>query len=228
MGAVGVTFFAMTQLSSNGLVCVFGSNNHNFGDGIVAVFTRASTSSQAWTQVATVTGAPGSNLGSSVNISADGSVIVAGVYLSNAGVGSTNVYNFNATTGALSLVTTLLGTGAVGAAQQGYYSALSGDGMTVAVGGPGDDANYGAVWMFNNVGGTWAQTGSKLAAYNASKTPQPFIGAVVALSYNGTRMAVTTYSVVAQNSGCIFMYNLVDGAWTQGQTIYPLLSTITT
>ena len=147
-----------------------------------------------------------------------------GAYLSNAGVGSTNVYSFNAATGTLTLVTTLVGTDAVGGSQQGYFNALSGDGLTLAVGGPGDNASYGAVWIFKNVGGTWTQMGSKLAPYNASSNA--FIGEFVALSYDGTRLAVAaTYNALAQYSGCIFMYDLVDGAWVQGQTIYPLFST---
>lgn len=223
-GTVGVFFFAMTQLSSNGRVCVFGSNYNNGGDGIVAVFTRPSTSSQTWTQVATVNGSTGSGFGEAVSISADGAVIAVGVFTLNGGVGGTNVYAFNAATGTLTLVATVVGTGALGLAFQGYSAAVSGDGATLAVGGEADNAGYGAVWMFKNVNGTWTQMGSKLAPYNA--TPVAFVGAAVALSYDGTRLAVaSTGNALAQNSGSVFMYDLVDGvSWVQGQTIYPLLT----
>ena len=222
VGSSGTTYFAMTQLSSNGLVCVYGSGSDVGG---AAVFTRPSTSSQTWTQVATVHGAPGDNLGDAVNISADGTVITMGSYTSNGGVGSTNVYSFNAATGTLTLVTTLVGTGAVGGSQQGYFNALSGDGTTLVVGGPQDNARYGAVWTFKNAGdGTWTQMGTKLAPYNAS--PGAFFGEFVALSYDGTRLAVAaTLNSLAQPTGSVFMYNLVDGAWVQGQTIYPPLPT---
>jgi len=224
VGSAGTPFYAMTQLSSNGLVCVYGSGSDAGG---AAVFTRPSISSQAWTQVATVNGAPGDSLGNAVNISADGTVITMGAYSSNGGVGSTNVYSFNAVLSTLTLVTTLVGTGAVGGSQQGFFNALSGDGMTLAVGGPADNASYGAVWTFKNAGdGTWTQMGSKLAPYNAS--PIAKIGEFVALSYDGTRLAVAAiYNSLAQSTGSVFMYNLVDGAWVQGQTIYPLLSPIT-
>ena len=40
----------------------------------------------------------------------------------------------------------LVGTGAVGNAQQGSSVALSGDGNTVIVGGPHDNSNAGAAW----------------------------------------------------------------------------------
>jgi len=226
MGAFGVTYFAQVQLSSNGLVCVFGANYTAADAGIVAVFTRPTISSQAWTQVATVTGTPGSGLGDAVSISADGPVIAVGVWNLNANAGSTNVYNFNAATGALMLVATLVGTGAVGPANQGYFVTLSGDGMTLAVSGPVDDGDKGAVWMFQMVSGTWTQMGPKLAPHNASATA--FFGTTVALSYNGTLLAVGSSNAVAQNSGCVFTFNSVNGAWAQGQTIYPLLSTALT
>ena len=222
VGAAGVTSFAMVQLSSNGLVCVFGTNYTTPDTSIVAVFTRPTILSQAWTQVATVTGPPGSGFGDAVSVSADGSVIAVGVYNLNANAGGTNVYSFNAATGALTLVTTLVGTGTVGPANQGYFVSLSGDGMTLAVGGPVDDG--GAVWMFQNVNGTWVQMGPKLAPHNASSN----FGTSVALSYSGTLLAVGSSNTVAQNSGCVFTFNSVNGAWVQGQTIYPLLSTAPT
>jgi hypothetical protein len=40
----------------------------------------------------------------------------------------------------------LVGTGAVGNSQQGWSVALSDDGNTAIVGGPGDSSNIGAAW----------------------------------------------------------------------------------
>ena len=42
----------------------------------------------------------------------------------------------------------LVGTGAAGNAGQGYSVALSGDGYTAIVGGPGDKTDVGATWVF--------------------------------------------------------------------------------
>jgi hypothetical protein len=42
----------------------------------------------------------------------------------------------------------LVGTGAVGTALQGYFVALSADGNTAIVGGPGDNSHIGAAWVF--------------------------------------------------------------------------------
>jgi hypothetical protein len=47
-------------------------------------------------------------------------------------------------------------------------AALSGDGNTAMVGGPGDNygnpsvGDIGAVWVFTRSGGVWTQQGSKL------------------------------------------------------------------
>src|SRR5271169_2614477 len=47
----------------------------------------------------------------------------------------------------------LVGTGAVGGAQQGYSVALSANGNTAIVGGVGDNSGIGATWVFTFSGG---------------------------------------------------------------------------
>ena len=61
----------------------------------------------------------------------------------------------------------LVGTGAVGHAGQGISVALSADGNTAIVGGPGDNSNTGAAWVFTRSGGVWTQQGSKLVGTGA-------------------------------------------------------------
>lgn len=201
--------------SRDGLVYAVGSSNDNNNTGLLAVLTRPALTSQAWTQVATVTGsAPGTYFASYVSISADGSVIAAGAYGANGGVGQTTVYNFNRATGLLTLVATLVGTGAVGGSAQGYSISLSGDGLTLAVGGVYDNNSVGAAWLFANVSGTWTQMGEKLAPLVAF--PGQYIGQFVALSFDGTTLALAAYSEP------VCMYDLIDGAWVRGQTIYAL------
>jgi hypothetical protein len=50
----------------------------------------------------------------------------------------------------------LVGSGAVGASEQGYSVAASSDGNTVIVGGWGDNSDTGAAWVFTRSNGTWA------------------------------------------------------------------------
>ena len=64
---------------------------------------------------------------------------------------------------------------------KGFSVALGGGGNTALVGGPADNANTGAAWVFTNSGGgTWKQQGRKLVASNAIGTASQ--GASIALS----------------------------------------------
>ena len=56
----------------------------------------------------------------------------------------------------------LVGTGAVGSATQGASVTLSGDGNTAVVGGPFDNSDIGAAWVYTRSGGVWGQQGNKL------------------------------------------------------------------
>ena len=70
----------------------------------------------------------------------------------------------------------LVGTGAIGDANQGSSVALSGDGNTALVGGYYDNphqtgkffGSVGAAWVFTRSGTTWTQQGSKLVGTGAA------------------------------------------------------------
>ena len=62
----------------------------------------------------------------------------------------------------------LVGTGASGVPQQGASVALSADGNTAIVGGPGDNNGQGAAWVYTRSGGVWTQQGNKLVGTGAS------------------------------------------------------------
>ena len=64
----------------------------------------------------------------------------------------------------------LVGTGAVGTAEQGWSVALSADGNTAIVGGIVDNRLTGAAWVFTRSGGVWTQQGSKLVGTGAVGT----------------------------------------------------------
>jgi hypothetical protein len=88
----------------------------------------------------------------------------------------------------------LVGTGAVGNAQQGISVAVSGDGNTAIVGGPVDNssannnAGAGAAWFFTQSNGVWSQQGIKLVGTGAIGNAQQ--GMSVALSDDGNTAIV--------------------------------------
>jgi uncharacterized protein YbdZ (MbtH family) len=79
----------------------------------------------------------------------------------------------------------LVGTGAVGSANEGWSVALSGDGNIAIVGGAGDNGFAGAVWVFTRRDGVWTQQGSKLVGTGAVGVQPAVQGASVALSGDG-------------------------------------------
>jgi hypothetical protein len=109
----------------------------------------------------------------------------------------------------------LVGTGAVGIAQQGWSVALSVDGNTAIVGGVGDNSNAGAAWVYTLSGGVWTQQ-SKLVANDAVITP-PFAsseGWSVALS-GDDNTAIVGGPGDNSDIGAAWVYTRSGGVWTQ-------------
>src|SRR5262249_55174028 len=80
----------------------------------------------------------------------------------------------------------LIGSGAIGAARQGFSVALSGGGNTAIVGGNGDNSDAGAGWVLTRSGGSWSQLGNKLVGNGAVGAAKQ--GESVALSCNTAAM----------------------------------------
>ena len=87
-------------------------------------------------------------------------------YTDNTNTGASWVYFRSGSTWTEQTGTKLVGTGATGAAQQGFSNSLYGN--TLIVGGPADNTNAGAAWIFVRSGSTWTQQGSKLVGTGAT------------------------------------------------------------
>jgi FG-GAP repeat len=141
-------------LSGDGNTAIVGGPFDNDGyPGAAWVYTRSGV---VWTQQGSKlvgTGAVGqSQQGYSVALSGDGNTALVGGPLDNfisesGAAGAVWVYTRN---GGLwtQQGTKLVGAGAVGLASQGQSVALSGDGNTAIVGGPADNSDAGAAWVF--------------------------------------------------------------------------------
>lgn len=103
----------------------------------------------------------------------------------------------------------------------GSSVALSADGTIVAIGEPFNDNNgmsAGQVRIFEIQGGTWNQLGQRIVGEAA----EDFSGSTVALSSDGTTVAVGAYNNDGNgnNSGHVRIYKNELGSWTQiGQDI---------
>lgn len=142
-GATGISTQGYSvALSANGNTAVAGSSNATW------VFTRAGSVWKQQGNKLSGTGAVGSaSQGHSVGLSSDGNMVLIGGSQDKSGVGAGWVFT---RTGSVwkQHGSKLVGTGAKGAASQGYAVALSGDGNTGLLGGPHDNSGTGAAWVF--------------------------------------------------------------------------------
>jgi hypothetical protein len=201
-GAVGpATQGFSVALSADGNTAVVGGNQDNSNAGAAWVYTR---SAGVWSQQGAKlvgTGAVGAaRQGWSIALSADGNTAVVGGSGDNGNSGAAWVYTRSA--GVWSQQgAKLIGTGAVGAAEQGWSVALSADGNAALVGGNGDNSAAGAAWVYTRDGGVWGQQGAKRVGTGAAGAAQQ--GYSVALSADGYTALV----------GGISDNNTVGAAW---------------
>jgi hypothetical protein len=181
--------------------------------GATWVFTR--DSSGTWTQqgpklVGTGDIAASAQQGASVALSADGNTAIVGGPFDSGHIGAAWV--FTRSGGVWTQQDNkLVGTGAVGASEQGDV-ALSADGNTAIVGGAGDNSNIGAAWVFTRSGGVWTQQGNKLVGTGGAGTP--YQGRSVALSSDGNTAVVGGYFDSAGIGG-MWVFSRSGTEWTQ-------------
>jgi FG-GAP repeat len=205
-GAVGAAGQGTSvALSSDGNTAIVGgptdnpNSNGNIGVGATWVYTRGNG---VWTQQGSKlvgNDAVGqANQGQSVALSGDGSTAIVGGTQDNSNPGGAlgAAWVFTRSGGVWTQQgSKLVGTGAqANDVEQGFSVALSVDGNTAIVGGPGDRGQNGAVWVFTRSNGVWTQQGSKLIGTGAVG-PQPAAqGSSVALSADGGERRQAVYA----------------------------------
>jgi hypothetical protein len=150
--------------------------------------------------------------GASVALSADGNTAIVGGYFDSSGAGATWV--FTRSSGVWSQQGgKLVGTGAVGGADEGFSVALSADGNTAIVGGTYDSSGIGAAWVFTRSSGVWSQQGSKLVGTGAVGGAS-YQGYSVALCAEGnTAIVGGTYD--SSGIGAAWVFTRSSGVWSQ-------------
>jgi hypothetical protein len=96
---------------------------------------------------------------------------------------------------------------------QGNSVALSGDGNTAIVGGPRDNSQVGAAWVFTRSGGVWTQQGNKLLCNDANGSPQQ--GYSVALSGDGNTAIIGGPDDGAGGVGAACVFVRTGSVWSQ-------------
>jgi hypothetical protein len=183
-GAIGPTpanqGFSVS-LSGDGNTAIVGGQFDNSGVGAAWVYTR---SGGVWSQQAKLIGtgiADPANQGHAVSLSGDGNTALVGGITANDEAGATWV--FTRAEGMWSQQATLFDPLTVGSAWQGASVSLSDDGNNAIVGGPLDNDDAGAAWVYTRSGGVWSQQGPKLVGTGAVNPAQQ--GFSVSLSGDG-------------------------------------------
>lgn len=183
--AVGGNAGALSvALSADGETALVGVPDDHGGLGSVRVLTRDGST---WTQQAELTGegeVGDGRFGASVAISADGNTAIVGAPADNAGAGAAWVFTRSGTTWAES--ETLTGGGESNLDHGGAFGtavAVSASGNTALIGGPQDNEDIGAAWVFVRADEKWAQQGEKLTG--AGEVGEGLFGEAVALSSGG-------------------------------------------
>jgi hypothetical protein len=170
-------------LSAEGNTALIGGSFDNSRIGAAWVFTR---SGSKWTQQGKkLTGAGESGQGQfgySVALSSEGDTALIGGIDDNSNVGAAWVFTRSGSKWTQQ-GEKLTGAGQIGEGYFGLSVALSAEGNTALIGGPYDDAQVGAAWVFTRLGEKWTQQGEKLTGAGESGLGQ--FGYSVALSAEG-------------------------------------------
>jgi hypothetical protein len=126
------------------------------------------------------------DFGTSVALSADGNTALVGDGYDEGG-GSAWVFTRSGSRWNQQGIK-LQGSGEVGSPAFGTDVALSGDGNTALIGGPFDNGEVGAAWVFTRSGETWSQRGEKLTG--GGESGKGNFGYGLALSSNGSTALV--------------------------------------
>jgi hypothetical protein len=147
--------------------------------------------------------------GAAVALSADGNTAIVGGWGDGSGVGAAWV--FTRSGGTWTQQTKLVGTGAVGNAEQGVSVRLSADGNTAIVGGYYDNTGVGAAWVFTRSGSTWTQQAKLVGSSAVGAASQGFS---IALSGDGNTAAVGGWAD-SSNAGATWIFTRSGSVWSQ-------------
>ena len=197
-------------ISADGNTALWGGSSDNSGAGAAWVFTRTAGS---WTQQGpklVAAGAIGNAFqGSSVSLSGDGNTALIGGGSDNGGAGAAWV--FVRTGGVWTQQQKLVGSGAIGNARQGSGVSLSSDGNTAVVGGPADNTQTGATWVFVRSGGVWAERQKLIGSGATGHAAQ---GNAVSASSDGSTIMVGGPLDNSQ-TGAVWVFLRNAGVWSQ-------------
>ena len=206
------------SLSTNGSVVAIGATR-NDGNGSSSGHVRVYTSTSGnWIQIGSDIDGEASydELGSSVSLNSDGSVVAIGAPFNDGnGSSSGHVRIYRSISGSW----TQIGTNIEGEAVEDYSGisvSLNSDGSKVAIGAMGNTENgyrSGHVRVYSSTTGSWVQIGSDIDGESTDDQS----GTSVSLSSNGSVVAIGARlnDGNGSSSGHVRVYRNTSGNWVQ-------------
>jgi hypothetical protein len=204
-------FGASVALSADGNTALVGEPSATTTPGSAVVFTRTGST---WTRTAVLKGTSGAGegrFGRSVALSADGETALVGDPSAVSQRGSAWVYKHQGS-GWLADGPALTDSEQSRIAHFGRSVALSSDGKTALIGGPGDAGFVGAAWVFTRGASNWSQQAGKLTGEGESG-PGHF-GKSVALSGDATEALIGGLTD-AEGQGAVWPFERSGGSFAQ-------------
>ncbi|HTY58345.1 MAG TPA: T9SS type A sorting domain-containing protein [Bacteroidota bacterium] len=214
-GIYGANQGSAVALTSDGNTALVGGSNDNSGAGAAWAFTRNGTTWSQQGEKLVGSGARGSSSqGASVSASADGNTVLVGGPNDSTGTGAAWVFTRQEGVWG-QMGGKLVGSGALGPANQATSVSLSSDGNTAAMGAPADSAGGGATWVFTRNASSWSQQGTKLVGRGGVNGPDGAgQGSSVALSADGTTLIVGGPND-STGTGAAWIFARSSGSWIQ-------------
>jgi hypothetical protein len=175
------------------------------------------------TQQAQINGVGTIRQGFSLALSANGDILVIGMPgdLSSS-QGEVLVYGRTGTTWTLMPLQTLTDPSSPNATQ-GYSVDISSDGSVIVYGGPADNSNTGAVWVYTNPTPPSSNWTLQAKIVPPQATPGDLTGTAVVLSNDGNTLIFKAPAYQGGSAvGAVYIYNFVSGAWVQTTQITPI------
>mgnify|MGYP006072728063 FL=1 len=212
------------SISGNGSIIAIGADHNNNNNGVQSGHVRVYENlSGSWSQIGQdIDGEnPFDYSGNQISLNNNGNILAIGASYNNQnGLNSGHVRVYEYISGNWNQIGQDID-GETSGSYSGHSVSLSGDGNTVAIGAPynyGNGSNSGHVRVYENIGGSWLQTGQDIdgeAAGDAS-------GYSVSLSNGGNIVAIgaSGNDGNGSNSGHVRIYENIGGSWLQtGQDI---------
>lgn len=158
--------------------------------------------------------------GVSLALNSDGSIMTIGQSSNGSSAGGVWVFSrTNETWNQNGNV--IVGTGAIGSARQGSSTSINDTGDIFASGGPGDNSNVGAVWIFSTTNLPPLITNNNLYTYTLNDTSSSSTGLTTLYGINNDSYYITYGGTiypksffVTSNSGTNFIYQQLNQAAT--------------